>query len=85
MKEREIDKDFISPKDVATLMGIGLSRVYELLRSDGFPAIPLSESHYQVPRTAFMAWYTNPDRIIEYKRNQITLQQRTAEGEESNG
>lgn len=60
-------KDYLLPKEVAEIMGIGIGGVYNLMRSKGFPAIPIGKRRYIIPRAAFMAWFTDPNKLLAYK------------------
>lgn len=59
-------KDYLLPKEVAEIMGIGIGAVYNLMRSKGFPSICLGK-RYTIPKTAFFNWYTDPEKILAYK------------------
>lgn len=61
-------QDYITAIEISKRLGIGVGSVYDLLRSDGFPAVPYGARSYIVPRLAFMAWISDPKNIIEYKR-----------------
>ena len=45
----------LSVPDVADVLGIGRANAYELVRSDGFPAIKIG-SRIIVPKDDFISW-----------------------------
>ena len=59
----------ISAVEIAEKMGINVNAVYDLLKTDGFPSIPVGK-RFVVPRQAFESWFANPVLIAEYKRGQ---------------
>lgn len=48
----------LTVKQAAQLIGVGCRPVYELARTDGFPAIKLG-NRIVIPRDALRAWLTN--------------------------
>jgi len=47
---------FLQARDICVAMNLSLSNVYNLMRSDGFPAIKVSPRRYVVPEDAFNRW-----------------------------
>ena len=47
---------FLQARDICVAMNLSLSNVYNLMRSEGFPAIKVSPRRYVVPEDAFGRW-----------------------------
>lgn len=58
---------YITPQEISTVLGIGSNAAYELIKTEGFPSIPIGE-RYIVPRAAFENWVSNPELIANFKR-----------------
>ena len=59
----------ISVIEIANKLGIGENAAYDLIKTSGFPSIPIG-NRFIVPRTAFEIWFANPTMIVDYKRVQ---------------
>lgn len=51
----ELEKVTFSVKEAATILGIGTSKMYELVRTDKVPNIKLGK-RFVVPRVKFIEW-----------------------------
>lgn len=58
----------ISAVEIAEKMGVSENTVYALIKTNGFPSIPVG-SRYIVPRKAFESWFSDPVLIADYKRS----------------
>ena len=48
-------KDFFTPSDLIKILPIGRDKVYELIRSPGFPAVKIGRT-YIIKKTSFEKW-----------------------------
>ena len=62
--DNEKDKEFLSPDDLIEMLPLGRDKVYELIRSPGFPAVKIRRS-YIIWRPSLEKW------IKEYEGNEF--------------
>ncbi len=55
----------LSAEQVAKIMGIGVHAARKIIRSKGFPAIPIGK-RYIVPADAFYKWFYDPKAIDDF-------------------
>lgn len=70
IQDEEKESGYIKVDELAEMLGIGISSVYEIINTEGFPAIPHGKKGYIIPRITFMNWLSDPHNIIEY-RNKV--------------
>lgn len=49
-------KRFMSVTEMAEILGIGKTKAYELVKSDGFPILILDGRRYVIPSDEFEVW-----------------------------
>lgn len=59
-------------QDLMEVLGISATAAYMLIKDPGFPSIPVG-SKQVIPRVAFEAWISDPDRLIAYKRSRLEV------------
>ena len=47
-----MDKEFLTPKDVSSILSIGKTKTYELINSNGFPKVKIGKL-IRVPKVEF--------------------------------
>ncbi len=69
------ENSMIGVKEIMKVLGVCESTARQLIKSEGFPAIPIGKTRLRVPRGAFFAWLNDPDRINTYKDRQQNVNQ----------
>ncbi len=65
-----MEKSTISIKEIMTALDICESTARRLIKSEGFPSIPVTKTKIVVSREAFLNWLNDPDKIVAYKDRQ---------------
>lgn len=60
MKIKKYDKSTYTVQEMAKIMGIGRNKAYELVKTEGFPAIYIG-STIKIPIKAFHKWLDSAD------------------------
>lgn len=56
MERTGVERKCYTTDEVATMLGISMKSVYQLLKRDAFRSIRLPGGIYRIPKTAFDAW-----------------------------
>lgn len=58
--------EYVTLKEIKERFGLKDGKAREMIRSAYFPSLKLGKSYILIPRKAFEAFMSNPDRIVEY-------------------
>lgn len=64
------ESSIIGVKEIMKVLRVCESTARNIIKSEGFPAIPIGKTRLRVPREAFFAWLNDPDKINTYKDRQ---------------
>lgn len=65
--EAIMEPDYLTPQQVAKITGIGNNNVYKLLQKGCIPVLRM-DTRYYIPKTAFLAFWHNPEAIMELNK-----------------